>query len=66
MLLDDTYNSNPESVESSLKTARALADQRGAELVLVLGEMRELGELSPSLHEKVGVAAAAQRKVATR
>ena len=61
LLLDDTYNSNPESVESSLKTARALADQRGAELVLVLGEMRELGELSPSLHEKVGVAAAAQR-----
>jgi UDP-N-acetylmuramoyl-tripeptide--D-alanyl-D-alanine ligase len=58
LLLDDTYNANPESVESSLKTARALATQRGVPLVLVLGEMRELGELSRRLHQKVGEAAA--------
>ncbi len=61
LLLDDTYNANPESVESSLKTARQLADHRRVDLVLVLGEMRELGELSPSLHRKIGVAAAAQK-----
>jgi UDP-N-acetylmuramoyl-tripeptide--D-alanyl-D-alanine ligase len=61
LLLDDTYNSNPESVESSLRTARQLADQRGSSLVLVLGEMRELGSLSQALHEKIGSAAAAQR-----
>lgn len=61
LLLDDTYNANPESVESSLKTARQLADLRGARLVLVLGEMRELGELSASLHRQIGEAAAAQR-----
>ena len=61
LLLDDTYNANPESVESSLKTARQLADHRRADLVLVLGEMRELGELSPSLHRKIGVAAAAHK-----
>ncbi|HKY37798.1 MAG TPA: UDP-N-acetylmuramoyl-tripeptide--D-alanyl-D-alanine ligase [Polyangiaceae bacterium] len=60
LLLDDTYNANPESVESSLKTARQLADRRHAKLVLVLGEMRELGDLSESLHRKVGEAAAAQ------
>ncbi|HYP88724.1 MAG TPA: cyanophycin synthetase, partial [Polyangiaceae bacterium] len=59
LLLDDTYNANPESVESSLGTARQLAAQRGAPLWLVLGEMRELGALSPSLHAKVGEAAAA-------
>lgn len=58
LLLDDTYNANPESVESSLKTARQLADQRQAKLVLVLGEMRELGELSAALHRKVGESAA--------
>ena len=58
LLLDDTYNANPESVESSLKTARKLATQRGVPLVLVLGEMRELGELSRGLHQKVGEAAA--------
>lgn len=61
LLLDDTYNSNPESVESSLRTARQLADLRRAPLVLVLGEMRELGALSQSLHEQVGIAAAAHR-----
>lgn len=60
LLLDDTYNSNPESVESSLRTARQLADQRRAQLVLVLGEMRELGQLSAQLHRQVGEAAAAQ------
>jgi UDP-N-acetylmuramoyl-tripeptide--D-alanyl-D-alanine ligase len=59
LLLDDTYNANPESVASSLKTARHLADQRQVELVLVLGEMRELGELSPRLHRQVGEVAAA-------
>lgn len=59
LLLDDTYNANPESVESSMKTARQLADQRQVELVLVLGEMRELGDLSASLHRRVGEAAAA-------
>jgi UDP-N-acetylmuramoyl-tripeptide--D-alanyl-D-alanine ligase len=59
LLLDDTYNANPESVESSLRTARKLADQRGAQLLLVLGEMRELGALSRELHLRVGAAAAA-------
>lgn len=58
LLLDDTYNSNPESVESSLKTARQLAEHRGVPLWLVLGEMRELGALSPGLHERVGASAA--------
>jgi UDP-N-acetylmuramoyl-tripeptide--D-alanyl-D-alanine ligase len=60
LLLDDTYNANPESVESSLKTARLLADQRRAQLVLVLGEMRELGPLSAQLHRQIGETAAAQ------
>jgi UDP-N-acetylmuramoyl-tripeptide--D-alanyl-D-alanine ligase len=58
LLLDDTYNSNPESLESSLKTARQLAEQRGVPLVLVLGEMRELGALSRTLHCTVGESAA--------
>jgi UDP-N-acetylmuramoyl-tripeptide--D-alanyl-D-alanine ligase len=61
LLLDDTYNANPESVASSIKTARQLADQRQVDLVLVLGEMRELGALSATLHRQVGEAAAAQK-----
>jgi len=61
LLLDDTYNANPESVESSLATAQRLAEQRGVPLWLVLGEMRELGALSSRLHARVGAAAAAAR-----
>jgi UDP-N-acetylmuramoyl-tripeptide--D-alanyl-D-alanine ligase len=61
LLLDDTYNSNPESAESSVRTARQLADRRGSSLILVLGEMRELGGLSQALHERVGAFAAEQR-----
>ncbi|RYZ09444.1 MAG: UDP-N-acetylmuramoyl-tripeptide--D-alanyl-D-alanine ligase [Myxococcales bacterium] len=61
LLLDDTYNANPESVVSSLELARQLAEQRGVPLVLVLGEMRELGALSVGLHRQVGEAAAARR-----
>jgi UDP-N-acetylmuramoyl-tripeptide--D-alanyl-D-alanine ligase len=54
VVLDDSYNSNPASVHSSLKTAREIAQARGARLVLVLGEMRELGALSAEQHEQVG------------
>ena len=54
VVLDDSYNSNPASVLSSLKTAREIAQARGARLVLVLGEMRELGALSAEQHEQVG------------
>ena len=45
VVLDDSYNSNPASVESSLATAREIARARAARLVLVIGEMRELGAL---------------------
>jgi UDP-N-acetylmuramoyl-tripeptide--D-alanyl-D-alanine ligase len=54
LLIDDSYNSNPASLESSLAVARELADLRGAGRFLVLGEMRELGELSRSEHERMG------------
>ncbi len=54
VVLDDSYNSNPASVHSSLATAREIAQARGARLVLVLGEMRELGALSAEQHDQVG------------
>ncbi|MDF3065089.1 MAG: UDP-N-acetylmuramoylalanyl-D-glutamyl-2,6-diaminopimelate--D-alanyl-D-alanine ligase [Polyangiaceae bacterium] len=61
LVLDDTYNANPESVLSSVSLARQLAEQRAVPLLLVLGEMRELGALSATLHRQVGEAVAAQR-----
>lgn len=50
LVLNDTYNSSPASVQSSIGVARELAERRRARLVLVLGEMRELGALSVAAH----------------
>ena len=56
LVIDDAYNANPDSVSAALA---ALARMRGAgKTWAVLGPMRELGEESPSLHLRVGVAAA--------
>src|SRR5690606_32175023 len=54
LVLDDTYNASPASVRSSVAVARQLADLRGGRLILVLGEMRELGPLSAAAHREVG------------
>jgi len=54
VVIDDTYNANPASMRASIDTAREIARSRGARLVLVLGEMRELGALSPTEHEALG------------
>jgi len=54
IVLDDSYNSNPASVKSSLATAREIAQARSARLVLVIGEMRELGALAAEQHAEVG------------
>ncbi|HEY0468968.1 MAG TPA: UDP-N-acetylmuramoyl-tripeptide--D-alanyl-D-alanine ligase [Polyangiaceae bacterium] len=54
VVLDDSYNSNPASVKSSLATAAEIARARSARLVLVIGEMRELGALAAEQHAEVG------------
>ncbi len=50
LIIDDTYNANPRSVRAALAAAREAADSCGARLVIALGDMFELGELSPSAH----------------
>lgn len=52
-VLDDSYNSNPKSVAAALAAAREVADRRGARLVLALGDMLELGELSAAAHDEM-------------
>lgn len=52
ILVDDTYNANPDSMRAGLTTiGRAFS---GKKLVLVLGDMLELGDTSPEEHRKVG------------
>jgi len=58
VVLDDTYNSNPASARSSILAAREFALVREARLVLVLGEMRELGAASVQEHSRLGTDAA--------
>lgn len=58
VVVDDSYNANPASVLSSAETAREIARARGARLILVVGEMRELGPLSVREHQELGRALA--------
>lgn len=57
LFIDDTYNANPVSMARSIREAGRLAS--GRRLVLVLGEMRELGEDSARAHRELGELVAA-------
>lgn len=59
LVLDDCYNSNPASCIAAIDTAAALSGA-STRLVLVIGDMLELGEATSSSHEEVGAAIAAR------
>ncbi len=50
VIIDDTYNANPRSVRAALTAARETADLLCTRLVVTLGDMLELGQLSPMMH----------------
>lgn len=52
LVIDDTYNANPLSMARSIQTAAEMAGDRP--LVLVLGDMRELGDEAVQRHEELG------------
>ncbi len=54
VVLDDSYNSNPASVENSINTGIEIARANGGRLWLVLGEMLELGTMSVEAHRRMG------------
>lgn len=51
-LIDDSYNANPLSMNRAIDTAKRIADERP--LVLVLGDMLELGEEAGCAHCDLG------------
>ncbi len=57
-ILDDTYNANPPAMRAALDTA--LAHRGTSRLVVVLGDMLELGSLADAAHTALG------REVAAR
>jgi UDP-N-acetylmuramoyl-tripeptide--D-alanyl-D-alanine ligase len=62
-VIDDSYNANPASCRASIATAKELADHLSRRLVLVLGEMRELGDRSVAEHRALGGIAAAHAQL---
>ena len=58
LLVDDSYNSNPDAVDKALASAAALALAPGARRIAVLGDMLELGPEAPRFHREAGERAA--------
>jgi UDP-N-acetylmuramoyl-tripeptide--D-alanyl-D-alanine ligase len=52
LLLDDSYNANPASMEAAIRNLRML--RGGRRSVAIVGDMLELGEVSGSSHFRIG------------
>ena len=56
-VLDDCYNANPASMQHALQTANTIRNS-GERLLLVLGDMLELGAVGERRHEEIGATVA--------
>ncbi|ULX55177.1 UDP-N-acetylmuramoyl-tripeptide--D-alanyl-D-alanine ligase [Cupriavidus taiwanensis] len=56
VVIDDTYNANPDSMRAAIDVLAGFAAPR----VLVLGDMGEVGDQGPAFHEEVGAYALAR------
>ncbi len=54
-ILDDCYNANPASMQQAILTAQQVR-ARDERVMFVLGDMLELGEVSPLRHQELGKA----------
>ncbi|MBC7174074.1 MAG: UDP-N-acetylmuramoyl-tripeptide--D-alanyl-D-alanine ligase, partial [Polyangiaceae bacterium] len=54
LVLDDTYNANPRSMRAALLTAAEVRAIRGGRLIVALGDMKELGNISTEAHRDIG------------
>ena len=59
-VIDDTYNANPESMAAAIETLAATPLANGAQRIIVLGRMGELGVHAAAAHQRTGELAAAK------
>lgn len=52
LLLDDSYNNNPEAAKESLRTFKEIAGNK--ETIVVFGDMLELGNFEKEYHRELG------------
>ena len=52
LIIDDTYNANPLSTARMIESTSELAKNK--DFIMVLGEMKELGDLAISEHQEIG------------
>ena len=57
VLINDAYNSSPESAEAALRTLALFAQERGGQSWALLGKMHELGASSVASHADIGTLA---------
>jgi len=57
VLINDSYNSSPESAEAALRTLVLFAQERGGQSWAFLGKMHELGASSRDRHAGIGTLA---------
>ena len=54
LMINDSYNANPESMAAALRTLALFAQERGGSSWAVLGKMHELGPSEKSDHADIG------------
>jgi len=57
LLINDSYNANPESMRAALETLRYFAQERGGRAWAFIGKMHELGESSQRDHQNITASA---------